>query len=53
MYKSFSEQKDEALKDLPILQVLLEKAQKEASSIKWEHVILAEKVRLFEIIMRG
>ncbi|XP_070041379.1 uncharacterized protein [Nicotiana tomentosiformis] len=47
--EKMNESKEEALKDLPILQAELEKAQKEDSSVKLEHAILVEKVRIFEI----
>ncbi|XP_070057824.1 uncharacterized protein [Nicotiana tomentosiformis] len=49
MYKDLSEQREEAFKDLPILQDELEISQKEASLVKSEHAVLVEKVRLFEI----
>ncbi|XP_070025824.1 tropomyosin-like [Nicotiana sylvestris] len=49
MYKALSKQKDEALKDLPVLQAELERAQKEASIVKREHAILVKKVRAFKI----
>ncbi|XP_070049547.1 uncharacterized protein [Nicotiana tomentosiformis] len=48
MYRSLSEQQNEDLKDLLILQAELEKAQKEASTLKWEHADLVEKVKVFE-----
>ncbi|XP_019226426.1 PREDICTED: tropomyosin-like [Nicotiana attenuata] len=44
MYMVLREQKDEALKDLPILRAELEKAQKEAFSVKREHAELVEKL---------
>ncbi|XP_070037103.1 uncharacterized protein [Nicotiana tomentosiformis] len=49
MYKYLSEQKDEALKDFPVLQAELERAQNEASTVKQEHVVLVKKVMVFEI----
>lgn len=49
MYKAHIEQRDEALNDLPILQAEMKKAQKEASPVKREHVVLVEKARIFEI----
>ncbi|XP_019246300.1 PREDICTED: uncharacterized protein LOC109225947 [Nicotiana attenuata] len=49
MYKDLSKQRYETLKDLPILQIELKKAQKEATSVKREHAVLVEKVREFEI----
>ncbi|XP_070002998.1 uncharacterized protein [Nicotiana sylvestris] len=48
MYRALSEQQDEALKDLPILQVKLEKDRKEVSSLKREHDDLVKKVRICE-----
>ncbi|XP_070042469.1 uncharacterized protein [Nicotiana tomentosiformis] len=48
MYKALNEQRNEALKDLPILQAELEKAQREVSCMKREHAELVEKVRIFE-----
>ncbi|XP_070007916.1 uncharacterized protein [Nicotiana sylvestris] len=48
IYRAISEQQDEALKDLPILQAELEKAQNEALSLKGEHDDLADKVNIFE-----
>ncbi|XP_070057196.1 interactor of constitutive active ROPs 2, chloroplastic-like [Nicotiana tomentosiformis] len=45
MYRVLGEQKYEALEDLPVLQAELEKAQREALSVKWEHAELVEKLR--------
>ncbi|XP_070042823.1 uncharacterized protein [Nicotiana tomentosiformis] len=49
MYRVLSEHKDEVLKDLPILLAELEKAQREALSVKWKYAKLLEKIRIFEI----
>ncbi|XP_070034579.1 uncharacterized protein [Nicotiana tomentosiformis] len=49
MHRVLIEQKDEALKDLPILRAKLKKAQREALSVKWEYAEMVEKVRIFEI----
>lgn len=49
MYRDLSEQQDKALKDLLILQAELEESLKEASTLKWEHANLVEKVKVFEV----
>lgn len=49
MYKALYEKIDEVLRYHSVLQAELEKAQKEASKVIWEHALLVKKVRVFDI----